>query len=272
MEPEPQPAAEMAPREPQPAVATAPPASSVAVEEQEAVIILDTDGDISEYLYEGEPGALVARYNGERHSTSVTAFVYYPAMHRLNDGTYSLTLPAESEPSPDDLIARLQALCALAQVGFREQERPRLAAPWGVALPRCLCVRLTSGPTASYTRECLLHCGVSNSAGLVAHFPSNHILDGDIWSDCVCVSLDKTDLTDDAFDAALVGHVMDERERLEWAPYQNAFDHDLLLERQRSQEAENNCFSFCARFLSAIRYAGTTEHDKMGLVEKHGIA
>ena len=63
--------------------------------------------------------------------------------------------------------------------------------------------------------------------------PLNHIIDGDIWSDSVCVSLEKTDLTDDAFDAALVGHVMDERERLEWAPYQNAFDHDLLLERRR---------------------------------------
>ena len=243
-----------------------PPTSEL--EASDTIVIVDTDGDVSEYKYEGQPGTLTTVCNGKRSEVSVTAIDYNPTIRRVKDCTGSLILPAE--PSPDALVAQLRTICELANVPFREID-DRLVAPWGAALPRALCVRLTVGPTSSYTRESLLHIGISNSVGVVSHFPSNEIIDADPWPDCVSVALDKTDLDDEAFDAFLAGHVLEERERLEWAPYQNGYDVDLLLERG-GQGAENNCFSFCARFLSSIRYAGIDTHDKMALVEHHGIA
>ena len=115
------------------------------------------------------------------------------------------------------------------------------------------------------------------------------------------------DLLDDAFDSALLAHVLEEKDRLSWSPYNN--DYDVQLLEQSGHSTENNCFSFCTRFLAAvsreprlravwqagrhplapqrrrqlpaltnrtmraqIRYASTADHDKFSLVEQHGIA
>lgn len=193
---------------------------------------------------------------------------YDAATRSLRDCTGRLTLPGESCTA---VIAELKALCKRADVDFVElstgcdDPAQKRVAPWGQALPRCLCIRPTFGPTAAYTRQAMLHIGISNSAGLVSHLPANNVVDEDEWPDCVCVALDRCELSDEAFDAALLGHVLNERDRLSWAPYQagaNAADPD----------AENNCFSFCTRFLNVISYAGASTHDKMSLVDRHGIS
>ena len=137
-------------------------------------------------------------------------------------------------------------------------------APWGPARPNCLCVRPTSGTMRNYSRDALLHIGISDSAGTVSHFPGPGIVTDDVagWQECVSIPLPLTPLEPDGFDAALVAHVADEQQRLEWAPYDGG----------GGSVDVNNCFSFCLRFLSSIEYAGTAEHSKERLVAEFGIA
>ena len=203
-EPEPEP-------EPEMAGGTAEPGAESAEGEPPplCVVIVDTDGDITEYRYGGIPGSLEAWCNGDLQQPTVTTIAYDPATLLLRDDKCRMTLP--SDPPPEPLVDGLKRLCEHAGVPFTESTgaAQRRVAPWGVALPRCLCVRLTAGlrdamtlahllrniilldlsssrhhldsfffvtgPVSSYTRDSMLHIGVSNSRGAVSHFPGSYL-------------------------------------------------------------------------------------------------
>ena len=122
-------------------------------------------------------------------------------------------------------------------------------APITRSLPRSMAVRMTIGSFTAYSARSLLHCGVSNSRGVVYNFDERGRHADDSWLECVCVPL-PVDLPDAEFDAALVAHnAAHARANVKYHPLQH------------------NCFDYLVGFLNAVRYGGTAGNSKATVEE-----
>eukprot|EP00658_Telonema_sp_P-2_P019639 TRINITY_DN17750_c0_g1_i3.p1 TRINITY_DN17750_c0_g1~~TRINITY_DN17750_c0_g1_i3.p1 ORF type:complete len:229 (-),score=40.62 TRINITY_DN17750_c0_g1_i3:500-1186(-) len=106
--------------------------------------------------------------------------------------------------------------------------------------PQSLVIKTTFGSFANYSNTCLLHAGVTNSAGMVYNFDQagHHV---EQWVEAINVPVEFED--PDAWDAALIG--FNEDHKALGVPY---------------QELGYNCYNYIVDFLNAIAYQGRTDH------------
>ena len=120
-----------------------------------------------------------------------------------------------------------------------------MESPIVASQPCSICIRMSLGSFLDYTRESLLHCGISNSQGLVFHFDENGHHRSK-WVECVCYRLDINQMKD-----------LKANETLGTVEKQRRWD-DLLLKFHRSHETsevpyhnfDNNCYDFINSFLN----------------------
>ena len=118
-----------------------------------------------------------------------------------------------------------------------------------ISNPKSFCFKPTFGSFDNYDNSVLLHCGISDSEGKVNHFNVN-LFEGDLngWKQCISISL--SDCKD--WDAALKQHHKNELELLKRNPY-----HSI----------QNNCYSYCVRFLNLIQWKEKSNWTKEEFVE-----
>jgi hypothetical protein len=119
-----------------------------------------------------------------------------------------------------------------------------------------------------YTRNKLLHVGISDSNGFVSHLPANAVVHADstTWRAVVSIPLPLADHVDDrTWDLLLAEHAAVEQD-------------DIACGRQTYQQLNNNCFDYCLRFLNnKLSYgqqpaSASALLTKEALVVEHGVA
>ena len=103
------------------------------------VELVDTDGDKTEYRWDGKD--LVVWCNGEQEQ-SITMITYYPETRVLEDATGQLEMP---EDTCDAVVAELRALCGPVGVAFMVEAAA--GGPVGPLASGTLAARALAGPS-----------------------------------------------------------------------------------------------------------------------------
>ena len=155
----------------------------------------------------------------------------FPEFIQLNVGSALVlrTLPGRLH------TATLRALDA---TGLQPESEVTLPADIQVSKPHCFCIKMTRGSFMDYTRNCLLHCGVSNSQGLVYNFDQNgyHL---ERWTESISVPLEG--IRD--MNAAVAAHDKVHRERGE-----------------AYRDVGHNCYHYAVSFLNSVQYRARVDH------------
>jgi hypothetical protein len=59
--------------------------------------------------------------------------------------------------------------------------------------PHCIVIRVTRGSFRQYNRRTLLHCGVTNSQGVVYNFDKRGHHQDSLWEESICIKLSAID-------------------------------------------------------------------------------
>eukprot|EP01047_Picozoa_sp_COSAG01_P103714 COSAG01_NODE_33139_length_569_cov_2.293617_1_plen_146_part_01 len=110
----------------------------------------------------------------------------------------------------------------------------------GVSQPHCICIRMSTGSFVDYTSTSILHCGISNSNGLVFHFDETGY-HRDHWEECVSVPLSGVSSIDSELRA---WQASCEKQGLK-------FDYDT-----------NRCLHYAVGLLNRVKFAGHLERPR----------
>ena len=111
--------------------------------------------------------------------------------------------------------------------------------------PYCICIRTAIGSFLNYTRESLLHCGVSDSNGFVFHFDENG-RHRSKWTESVCYHLD----TNGMFAAETEKRGSKEEKLQRWDDKLVQFSNLHEKDGAPYHPLENNCYDFVTSFLN----------------------
>lgn len=103
-------------------------------------------------------------------------------------------------------------------------------------------------------KNCLLHCGISNSKGEVYNFDERGCCK-EMWDlDCLAIKIeDKSTEDKDNFDQMLENFHKEEVKRSK---------------KHKYTSLDNNCYSYVVRFLNCIKFQGRSDHTKESLIKQ----
>jgi len=118
---------------------------------------------------------------------------------------------------------------------------------------RSIAIKPTIGSFATYTSNMLLHCGISDSQGLVHNFDGAglHI---EHWKECLLISIDHPFFTNAEWDKALQFHHNSEKTRAS--------------SLEKYKDLSNNCYDYIIRFFNSIQFEGKSNHTKEEIIQQ----
>jgi len=117
--------------------------------------------------------------------------------------------------------------------------------------PRSLVIKPTFCNFSNYSSNALLHCGISNSKGLVYNFDSRGVSLDQPWSEVINVMLKTDNYSDEQWDRYLQEHYENEK---------------ILEKKNKYNQFDNNCYDYVLRFFNTIKYDGKNNHTKADIV------
>jgi len=118
---------------------------------------------------------------------------------------------------------------------------------------KSIVIKPTIGSFATYNERMFLHCGISNTSGIVFNFDEQGA-HKELWKDCLCIGLNTSNWTDEQWDKELTKHLISEMERSR---------------KSRYHQLNNNCYDFVLRFLNTIQFGGHASHTKESIVKQY---
>jgi len=119
--------------------------------------------------------------------------------------------------------------------------------------PRSIAIRPTIGTFANYNNKMLLHCGITDTKGVVYNFDETGV-HSDQWNNCIAIPLQFPFMTDNEWDTALYRHHRDESARAK--------------NIEKYKQLSNNCYDYIIRFLNSIQFDGKTNHTKDDVISR----
>jgi len=152
----------------------------------------------------------------------------------------------------------------------------------GMSNSRSIVIIMTmncSGMWQKYTSNCLLHCGISNSQGIVYNFDEKGLHIDDLWRESISISLNAPTIIDDEWDKELMNHHLEEQvvstgwqcTKCTVHNSQNSLScyvcNNTRKLKQKTQSlyyhsVNNNCYDYVIRFLNRIKFENQTKHQK----------
>eukprot|EP01087_Luapelamoeba_hula_P018902 TRINITY_DN6170_c0_g1_i1.p1 TRINITY_DN6170_c0_g1~~TRINITY_DN6170_c0_g1_i1.p1 ORF type:complete len:345 (-),score=14.96 TRINITY_DN6170_c0_g1_i1:259-1293(-) len=120
----------------------------------------------------------------------------------------------------------------------------------GPSKGRCIVIKPTVGLWSSYSQVSHLHCGVSDSTGVVYNFDELGC-HADKWPAALSIPVPHSSLSDGEWDSQLSRHQRDEISFVAYRPY-----HQL----------KNNCYGYVIRFLNQLEFEGRSNHSPDDIV------
>ena len=133
------------------------------------------------------------------------------------------------------------------------------------SLPMSICIRMGIGSFSSYTRQSILHCGVSDSRGKVYNFDENGHSNASSWRESLSMQLVR-------LQSLHVKHSEEKEEmfKRKWDENLERYHmfHQNHLQKSIYDANANNCYDYVTEFLNATNWNGCSHHTKGQLIEK----
>lgn len=174
----------------------------------------------------------------------------------LPDGRRLHTLPGQKRAQT---LAEVNSELGLVTGGGVYGEQPRedtFPALIYASRPHCFVIKMTRGSFRDYTRSCLLHCGISDSRGMVFNFDERGHHRDTSWRESICVPLNAevTQALSARGDDSRGGNVRSFDRALA--------EHDAahIAAGQPYHDNDDNCYHYAVGFLNHVRFRGRTDH------------
>ena len=128
--------------------------------------------------------------------------------------------------------------------------------------PMSLCIRMGVGSFSSYTRDSILHCGISDSKGKVYNF-DEYGHNECTWYESLSFPL----VCSSSFSSNNVYHITEKQWDKNLEHYHIA--HKTNLPKSMYNASNNNCYDYVTDFLNTIHWNNSSNHTKDTIVNTY---
>ena len=130
-----------------------------------------------------------------------------------------------------------------------------------------ICIRMGVGSFGGYTRQSILHCGISDSAGKVYHFDEYGYHESR-WQESVSVRL-RTLVCDTLKQSKERNTEGTEAQGKAWDLKVSSFHSNRKCNSKKSEynAIVNNCYDYVTEFLNFVEWNGHSKHTKEAIIK-----
>ena len=143
--------------------------------------------------------------------------------------------------------------------------------------PMSICIRMGIGSFSSYTRQSILHCGISDSNGKVYHFDENGYNNESNWYESLSMQLiamspinnNNNNSNSNSKNYNDIDEQIINKEQWDENLKRYHIYHQNNLQKCIYHAKENNCYDYVTDFLNMVQWNNFTNHTKNVIVKTY---